>query len=295
MTSSWQYHALKLTSRLICLLPYSWLLAMGRLLGRLYYRLAGRQRERALTQIREGMGLSPAEAEKVIRRSFVNIAQTFLEVMYLPVLNRENITKYVDIENRHYLDAALAEGRGVAVLAAHIGNWEWLGAALSIWGYPVASIAKRQPNDQVTRLLNEYREAAGITSFIRGTTELVAAVKAMKRGMVLGFFCDQDGGRGGVFVEFFGKMAATPIGLALFARKMALPVVPIFIFRQPTGGHRVVVSPPLHVSPSADEAADIYNFTVKVTNIIEDTIRSRPEEWLWFQKRWNTKWEGEQA
>ena len=78
MTSAWQYHTLKLTSRIICLLPYSWLLAMGRLLGRLYYRFAGRQRERALSQIREGMGLSAAEAAQVIRRSFVNIAQTFL-------------------------------------------------------------------------------------------------------------------------------------------------------------------------------------------------------------------------
>lgn len=295
MTSAWQYHTLKLTSRIICLLPYSWLLAMGRLLGRLYYHFAGRQRERALSQIREGMGLPAAEAAQVIRRSFVNIAQTFLEVMYLPVLNRENITKYVNIENRHYLDAALAEGRGVAVLSAHIGNWEWLGAALAMHGYPVASITKRQPNDHVTRLLNEYREAAGITSFSRGTTELLAAAKALKKGMVLGFFSDQDGGYNGVFVEFFGKMASTPIGLAVFARKLALPVVPIFISRQPAGGHRIIVGPPLHISPSADEAADIYNFTVKAANIIEDIVRSRPEEWLWFQKRWNTKWVGEQA
>lgn len=295
MTNDWQYHAIKLISKLTCLLPYSWLLAMGRLLGRLYYRLAGRQRERAISQIHEGMKLTSTEARDIIFRSFIHIAQTFLEVLYLPVLNRENITKYVEIENRHYLDTAVAEGRGVAVLSAHVGNWEWLGAALAMYGYPVASITKRQPNDQVTRLLNEYREAAGITSFSRGTTELVAAAKALKKGMVLGFFSDQDGGHSGVFVEFFGKMASTPIGLAVFARKLALPVVPVFIFRKETGGHRIVVGQPFHISPSADEAADIYSFTVKTTNIIEETVRSRPEEWLWFQKRWNTKWEGEQA
>jgi lauroyl/myristoyl acyltransferase len=44
-----------------------------------------------------------------------------------------------------------------------------------------------------------------------------------------------------------------------------------------------------------DDAADDYNFTLQATRIIEETIRRYPDEWLWFQKRWNTKWAGEQA
>lgn len=291
MTNSWQYHALIFISRLVCLLPYSWLLAAGRLLGRLYYIAAGRQRKRACAQIQECLGLTPSEAEAVIRRLFVKIAQTALEVLYLPVLNPENITKYVEIENRHYLDAAFAEGKGVAVLSAHVGNWEWLGAGLAMYGYPVASITKRQPSDQVTRFLNEYRQAAGIVSFSRGTTELVAAVKALKKGMVLGFFSDQDAGPGGIFVEFLGKPASTPAGLAVFARKLDLPVVPAFIFRRPAGGHRISIGPPLRLAASGDEAADIRNFTVETTGIIEAIVRSHPDEWLWFQKRWNTEQE----
>lgn len=295
MTNEWQYYLLKITSRIICLLPYSWLLALGRLLGRLYYSAAARQRERALDQIMTGMGLSRPEAEQVIRSLFVKLGQTFLEVMYLPVLNPTNTRDYITIENRHYLDEALAAGKGVAVLSAHMGNWEWLGAGLSMYGFPVASIVKRQPNDQHTRILNEFRQLAGIEIFSRGTTELVAAAKALKNGRVLGFFSDQDAGKNGVFVEFFGKMASTPVGLAVFARRLAVPVVPAFILRSPEGGHRIIVKPPLSFTVSGDETADIYNFTVQATKVIEETIRLNPDEWLWFQKRWNTRWAGEQA
>lgn len=295
MTNSWQYHLLKLVSRLVCLLPYSLLLALGGLLGRLYYYIAGRQRDRAIAQIKESLNISSAEAEQIIRRLFTKLGQTFLEVMYLPALNPAKMAQHVEMEGRQYLEDALLKGKGVAVLAAHVGNWEWLGAALAMFGFPVASIVKRQPNDQHTKILNEYRQHAGIEIFTRGTTELVAAAKALKQGKVLGFFSDQDAGPGGVFINFLGKMASTPRGLAVFVRRLGVPVVPIFMIRQPRGGHRIIVSPPLEFVSTGDEAADIYRFTSQATQVIEDIIRRYPDEWLWFQKRWNTKWEGEQA
>ncbi len=295
MTNAWQYYLLKTISRIICLLPYPWLLALGRLLGRLYYRIAARQRDRAVDQIKRGLGLTQPEAERIIGSLFVKLGQTFLEVMYLPVFRPAAISRYIEIENRHYLDEALAQGKGVAVLSAHMGNWEWLGAGLSMYGFPVASIVKSQPNDQHNRIINEYRQLVGIEMFTRGTTDLVAAAKALKNGRVLGFFSDQDAGKNGVFIEFLGKMASTPVGLAVFARRLAVPVVPAFIVRRPEGGHRIIVKPPLSFTFSGDDAADDYNFTVQATRLIEDMIRQYPDEWLWFQKRWNTKWAGEQA
>ncbi len=295
MSNAWHYYFLKIASRLICLLPYRWLLALGRQLGRLYYAVADRQRERALQQIMEGMDLTRSEAERIIRSLFVKLGQTFLEVMYLPTLDQDKVREYIAIENRHYLDEALALGKGVAVLSAHMGNWEWLGAGLSMYGFPVASIVKNQPNDQHTRILNEFRQRVGIEIFTRGTTELVAAAKALKNGRVLGFFSDQDAGKSGVFIEFFGKMASTPVGMAVFTRRLSVPVVPAFIVRRQEGGHRIIINPPLSFTASGDEAADDYNFTVQATRVIEDTIRRYPDEWLWFQKRWNTKWAGEQA
>jgi len=295
VTIAWQYYTLKVVSFFVCLMPYSWLLGIGSLLGRVYYRAASRQRDRALSQIKECLGLSNEAAEYIIRGLFTNLAQSFFEILYTPALSSKNIRQYIEIENRHYLDEAIAKGSGVAVVTGHIGNWEWLGTALSLYGFRVASIAKRQPNDQYMRILTEIRESVGIECFTRGTAEVVAAAKVLKKGRLLGFFSDQDGGPEGVFVEFLGKMASTHTGLAVFSRRLGVPLVPAFIVRRPEGGHRIIVSPPIELPETGDTETDIKNIIEKATQVVENTVRQYPDEWLWFQKRWNTKWEGEQA
>ncbi|CUH94525.1 hypothetical protein P22_0591 [Propionispora sp. 2/2-37] len=289
MVSNWQYHTLKTMSRMISSLPYTFVLQAGKWLGKLYYRLAGRQRNRAIAQIMEGMSLSAAESETIIKSLFTKIGQTFLEIMYTPALTPQNFQRYVSIENMHYFKEALAERRGVVILTAHVGNWEWLGAGLALSGLPITSVIKRQPNDQHTRLLNEYREMVGIEIFARGTTELVAAAKAMKKGKGLGFLADQDAGKSGIFVDFFGKPASTPIGPAVFARRFKAPVVPCYIVRKKEGGHRLIIHKPFYYEDTGNESEDIRRLTVTMTNHLETFIRSYPDEWLWFQKRWNTK------
>ena len=291
MCDSWQYYLIKMTSRLISLLPYHVVLYLGSLLGPLYYRVAARQRRRAIAQIQECLHISPLEAENIIRNLFVNLSRTFLEVLYMPSLTPSNIQKLVTIENRHYLEEALVKGKGVIALSSHIGNWEWLGAALAMNGFPVASVTKPQPNKQHTRLLNEYRQRAGIASFSRDNSEVIGAAKALKQGRVLGFFIDQDGGPGGVFTPFLGKMSSTPQGAAAFARKFKSPIVPLFIVRRPDGGHRIIVRPYFYYEDTGHEERDMYNLTLKMNSIVEDIIRTYPDEWLWFQKRWNTPFE----
>jgi KDO2-lipid IV(A) lauroyltransferase len=290
MSNVWQYYLLKGISFIVCLLPYKGVLWLGKNLGKLYYHIAARQRRRALQQMQESLGISYEAAEEKIASLFVKLGQTFLEMLYMPALNPETMQQYATIENRHYLADAVAQGRGVVLLTAHMGNWEWLGAFLALAGFPLAAVIKRQPNDQHTRILNEYRQLVGIEIFARGTTELVSAARALKKGKILGFLADQDAGTSGLFIEFLGKMSSTPTGPTVFAKKFKAPVVPAFIVRKPEGGHRVILLEPFYYEDTGNETEDIYNMTAKMSRIIEETIRQYPDEWLWFQKRWNTEY-----
>lgn len=289
MSNEWQYHLWKLASRLVCLLPHSVILSSGRLLGRLYYRVAKKQRDRALKQIKERLNLPQAEAETIIKNSFLKLGQTFLEVLQMPALTKENFRNYVTFENRHYLADALAQQQGVVFLTGHLGNWEWFGAALALEGFPVADIVKRQPNDQHTRILNEQRQMFGIEIFASGTSEIIGAAKALKKGKLLAFFADQDAGHEGVFIDFLGKPAATHLGPAVFARKFKAPVVPGFIVRKPDGTHRILLQPPIYYEDTGNPDADLYNLTERMTKLIETAVKTYPDEWLWFKKRWNTE------
>ena len=282
------YKTLMMISKMIRLLPYDILLFLGWVFGHLYYLLVKKQRERAVAQMMPALNVSEAEARKLVKKSFINLARNVLDILYMPNLNEKNLSEYIEIEHLERMRAALLEGHGVVVLTGHIGTWEWLSAAFSLNGMPVTAIAKLQPNAQYSRVLDDLRATIHVEIFNRGTNELRAAGRALKDGKILGFLADQDAGPGGAFIKFLGKTASTPMGPAVFARRFNAPVLPAFILRKEDGRHLVKIGEPMHFEDTGDTDADLLRFTEKMTAILEQVIRENPTQWLWFQKRWNT-------
>ena len=218
----------------------------------------------------------------------MNLARNVLDILYMPNLNEQNFHKYIEIDHLERMEKALAEGHGVVVLTGHVGTWEWLSAAFTMNGMPVTAIAKTQPNQEYSRVLDDLRATIHVEIFSRGTSELLAAGRALKKGKILGFLADQDAGPGGAFIDFLGKKASTPMGPAVFSRKFQSPVLPAFILRKPDGRHKVVIEEPIRYEDTGDTDKDLLNFTIRMTKILERIIRENPTQWIWFQKRWNT-------
>ncbi|QDR82541.1 lysophospholipid acyltransferase family protein [Sporomusa termitida] len=289
MRGNLQYFFLKMLSRLICLLPYRLVCWLGRQLGIIVYVAAKRQRERGIMQVTDSLKLTQAEASALIRRMFCNLGQTVMEVLYTPALTPQNIRQYVSISGLEHLQKALSQGHGVVFLTAHMGNWEWMAAALCYAGFPITTIAKPQPNPQHTRILNEFRTMVGLEVFNRGTSDMIKAARALKKGKVLGFLADQDGGTDGVFFDFLGKNASSPVGPAYFAKTFKSVIVPAFTYHRPQGGHHVVIKPPVAYQHYDDPDQEIYHNTLQMTKVIEEAILAYPDEWIWFMRRWNTQ------
>ena len=282
------YRTLMFMSRVACHTPRPVLLALGWVLGNLYYLIIAKMRRRAVAHMMPALGIDEAVAKKLVRASFINMARNFLDILAMPMLNERNFRDYIEIDHLERMQEALAEGHGVVVLTGHIGCWEWLSAAFTLNGMPVSAIAKPQPNIQYTRVLDDLRATIHVEIFSRGTSELITAARALKRGKLLGFLADQDGGPGGAFIEFLGRTASTPLGPAVFSRKFRSPVVPAFILRQPNGKHKVIVGEIMRCPNTGDSDRDLHEFTVQMTAIVERIIRENPTQWIWFQKRWNT-------
>ena len=237
MAGEWQYTALKTLSKLVCTLPYSTILSIGASLGPLYRLVGKKQVKRGLHNLMIGLSIDEKEADAILGRLFQNLGRSVMEMLYMPNLTPQFIKEHIEMRGLEHLDAALAEDKGVIILTAHVGNWEWMGAALAAHGYPSTTIVKKQPNAQFTRLLNEYREMVGLEVFARGGSEMRGAAQAMKAKKLLGFLADQDGWYQGLPVMFLGQESSAVTGPASFAKK----------------------------------------------------FKEHPDEWLWFQHRWNTK------
>ena len=74
-----------------------------------------------------------------------------------------------------------------------------------------------------------------------------------------------------------------------FSRKFKAPIIPIFIVRKEGYyGHQAIVKDPIYYEDTGDRQLDDYRVTLKMTRIVEEVIREYPDNWLWFQHRWNT-------
>ena len=86
--------------------------------------IAKKQRIRAEETIKERLGYSDEEAKCTIKSLFVKLGITFMEIMYMPALNKDNIRGLVTFDRPDVLWEALNEGHGVVMLACHMDNWQ---------------------------------------------------------------------------------------------------------------------------------------------------------------------------
>ncbi len=200
-----------------------------------------------------------------------------------------------EVRGEEIVQAALAQGKGVLILIAHVGNYALLALqAPRLFGYPLAIIAKPLRNPALNALWWELQRQAGVNG-IPARNAYRASVRALRNQELVGFMLDQNRPAGqGVFVDFFGRPASTTPGLAVMAAQTGAPVVPVFLHREPDGRQVVEARPAL--APPPDHAAEtVRAFTAACTKIIEDEIRARPEQWLWLHKRWKSRPPGEAA
>ena len=117
------YGFLKGMSHFLSLLPYKFVVRLGRNCGKLYWHIAKKQRIRAEETIQERMGVTPREARAIIHRLFLNLGMTAMEILYMPALDKDNIRGLVSFDRPDILWEALAKKRGVVMLACHMDNW----------------------------------------------------------------------------------------------------------------------------------------------------------------------------
>lgn len=108
------YAILKGMSTFVSWLPYKFVVRLGRNCGKLYYHIAKKQRVRAEKTIMERMGMEEKEAKETIYRLFLNLGMTFMEMLYMPALNKDNIRGLVTFDRPDVLWEALSKKKGLS-------------------------------------------------------------------------------------------------------------------------------------------------------------------------------------
>ena len=235
-----------------------------------------------------GREKDPHEIRAIAREAYRNIAKSICELLRVFKFPQAEINKIFTIQGREYLDAALARGKGVIGLSAHLGNFPLMGAKLVQEGYPCASFIYGASDARVVKLFFNIGRHLGIDLIPTSPSHASVrkSLKWLRKNKVLCIQADRDSPQG-VFVDFFGYPAATPIGPVVLAKRTGAAILPMFVVRE-MNRHRIIFGSPVELEVTGNKEKDILVNSAKFTKIIESYIRRYPEQWLWTYKRWKT-------
>ena len=272
--------ALRAVAWLVSLPPRRWVLALGAGLGTLVWRLGIRRRV-ALENARFALG-DEAAARAAVRGAYRNLGMVLVETFLAIRMSDAELAEAVRLDNVEALEGAVAQGKGVVVVAGHFGNWELLGAAASRRGIVFHAIV-RQLKGPMNALLHGARAIAGLREIgAKGTFH--EALDVLRRGEILAVIIDQNMLRSrGIFVDFFGRKACTTPAPALLADRTGALVMGAFPVREGPMRWRVVFEGPYELPKDVEE------HTQRLQNIMESWVRRHPDHWFWMHRRWKTR------
>jgi KDO2-lipid IV(A) lauroyltransferase len=266
-------------------LPRPARLRLARGLGRLLARAVPAERRAVRSNLGRVLASAPpAVIEAKVGETFANFGAFFADLVTLNRGPGADLRAYVaSADGEEHLDMALAAGRGVVLLTAHLGNWELAGRLLSSRGDRTAHVVLSAEQDAA---LERYLRLDGPQlRFVtrHRPTSTLGLLAALRRAELVAMQADRPtGGRGDAIVPFFGEPAAFPLGPFVLARAAGAAVVPAFCAMAPGGRYRLEIDPPIWVKPGEESTA-----LAVVVAALERVIRAHPTQWFNFFDAWS--------
>lgn len=236
----------------------------------------------------------PKPEGQMIGDIYRNFVYLWMEFLQSDRLKADTIEKYFTFHDLHLLSEALQQGRGVILMSGHIGNFEWLGQALALQGFPIVAIAKKQSNPHVDAFITRKRQQNGARiTYIK--TAMADCLKALQDKEIVALVTDQDARKKGVFVDFLGVASSTAVGPAVFHLRTGAPILFVVAIRRDYGRFDVFLEK-VEDGPAQDISDErIIDITQRHTRILDKWIRRHPEQWFWMHRRWKTQPPAEKA
>jgi KDO2-lipid IV(A) lauroyltransferase len=286
IADSVSYIAFKLLGPLIRTLPLEISFFLGRLIGETLYAFDLPHKNQAYAHIKTALGkhLPYKKLKSVTREFYRNFGQSLIEILLIPRIDKQYVSKYIAVEGLENIHAAFKKGKGVILLAVHAGSWELANVVSANLGFPFNMFVRDQRHPRLEALLNSYRTHKGC-KLIKRKNEIGGLIEALKHNEAIGMTADQ-GGRFGLPVDFFGKQASMPSGAIRLALKYGAGILPVYFTRVDAARSKIIVGAPLALKNTGNFNADVADNLKVVIGIFEKLILSYPADYLWTYKIW---------
>ena len=243
-------------------------------------------RTRSVNNIQVALGtvLDRRAIDDTARRSLRNFFRACIEIAVAIESSDEELQRRIPVAGREHLDAALAKGKGVLILSAHLGNFFLVGCRLALEGHP-AWVLVNQPRDgRFAQLMDRYRLQVRQRTIHarprRGALRELGLV--LRRNEIAVMIADEYRKADGIAVTLFGMTVFARRGPATLALRSGAAVVPACLIRQPDDSLQLVIEPELQLARTEKTKEDVRENTVRMTQWLERTVRDYPDQWNWM-------------
>jgi KDO2-lipid IV(A) lauroyltransferase len=217
---------------------------------------------------------------------YKSLAITLIEILCMPILSEKDIGKYFNWDNLELLEKRYAENGGVILLISHSANWEYATLAISHKiGFPFGVIMKEQRNTLVSDWMVKYRSKWGNRMITLGISVRNFYKELLDKHIVL-LAADQRAPKESQRVNFFGRQSTCFSGPASLAVKTGAPIIFALMKREPDLKYTIKFVEVSVADLPTNEEEKILKISQRHTKILEEAIKTAPEQWLWMHDRW---------
>ena len=283
------YLGFRLIEGAIARLPRRLAYALGVIVSTLAFPLLLPQRRALESNLRRVRPeLSVRALRRLAWRNWLNHTKAWIDFFKVPRMQRERLASLLTAEPQGLrdLNAAMAKGRGVIVVAPHMGSWElacasWASAYGEI-GVMVEQIEPRRLFDHV----HAVRSRMGIRVIPLSRTAARDILRMLHSGRMVVLAMDRDILRTGRKLTFFGETASFPTGPVELALKTGAPLFPAYCIRDRNDRYYAMGGPAFEVTPTADHDADVKAAMEHILGTFERYIRRYPDQWHVLEPIW---------
>jgi KDO2-lipid IV(A) lauroyltransferase len=268
-------------------LPRAWLRAVGRGLGMFAYAALPGPRRTTHENLARALPALTAEGRAALAREvYVELGGHLADTIALLSSRHEMSPLPIDASSRGVLDAAIAEGRGVVFISAHLGPWETVAGSLVKSGVPLTAIAREGYDPRFTKLFDKLRGRLGVRAIYRGRPGAhLGIIRTLRRGGVLGIPMDLRSRVPAIVTPFLGSPADTAVGPARIALRTGARVVVGTAAPDGGGALQITVTRVDTRELSADGEGE-KALTERINRELSRRILAMPRAWVWMHPRW---------
>ena len=256
-------------------------------------------------------------------KSYQHLFQLAVEILYAPrLVTQEGFSRHLAFTHISPAVRELLLQGPCMLISGHCGNWELIGYAISMLGFPMHAVYRPLDLRPLDKWLYETRARRGLTLVSKfGMVRTLPPV--LKRGEPIGLVADQSGGDRGLFTPFFGRLTSTYKSIGLFAMQTGARLV-CGMARRLRDDEEPVDGPWMgthaggtHFSPRSRgkgwlgeipslrysvELVDsfgpedwegqpdpLFYLTARYRRAIETMVRRAPEQYFWMHRIWRSR------